>query len=474
MLNPPCSATNANNLVRYNDCELTLGSGKNAEKGCFTKRGVCSKDDVQSALFDNIHAGAFHLAIHARPILDLQGAIPKSWTLALVNAFFLTLTNVNFDHSRVAKHINDIYVCSEEAKQMLKQLNLEPFEYPAEFGIANKLSLKSWVPAKTTGELEQQGRQFGIFQRLKTQGATVTGLQEISIYGLKGLSAYASHVDILGGDISNDGKAIVTVLTEMLKPNADLLALAMEVGRMNLDTMERLDPANTSAYGTPTLTRVNFGVRNGKCLLMSGHDLHDLHSILKATEGSGVNVYTHGEMLISNAYPELRKFSHLVGNFGSAWQNQRKEFSLFPGSIVLNTNCIMPPRETYKDRMFTCNLVGVEGVPHIDYLPDNYPEKDWTPVIKKAQDMPGFASDGPPLFEGFLPDQIIGANWRTTTALSDAIIELVKAGKLRRVFFVGGCDGSFPGRNYFSEVAEYVNKNLPDCIVIGSAYDILI
>ncbi|KAL0206612.1 hypothetical protein P9112_001919 [Eukaryota sp. TZLM1-RC] len=449
-------------------CEQA-GSGPNAEKGCFTSRGVCSKDHELSALFDNVIAAAFHLAIHARPIVDQDEKIPKEWTHALTTGFFLTLTNVDFDHERVPEYIHNLYKCAQEAKQMLQSRNLQPFQYPGEFGEKDSFQLRDYSPATTLDELKEQGRHFGVYRRLKNQGVTVTGLQEVSLYGIKGIGAYSHHTEMLGGDVTNDGVGIVRILTDILKGEKHPLEIAKETGKLNLDTMTRLDSANVEAYGTPSFTRVNYGVRQGKAILMSGHDLRDLASLLKATEGTGINVYTHGEMLMANSYPKLREYSHLVGNFGSAWQNQRKEFSLFPGPIVVNTNCIMPARENYKDRLFTCNLVGLPGVTNIDYVEGNYPEKDWTPVIEMAKQLPGFESDGPPVFENFLNDQVTGANWRTTTPLVPAVIDLVKTGKLRRIVFVGGCDGSYPGRNYFTNVAQNIKDKHPDVAIAGSA-----
>ncbi|KAL0228575.1 hypothetical protein RCL1_004718 [Eukaryota sp. TZLM3-RCL] len=441
------------------------------EKGCYTNRGVCSKDATQSALFDCLLAGAFSLAIHARPLIDQANfQLPKDWSEALIDAFFLTLTNVNFSHDDVIPYVRRLATCKQAAIAERTKRNIPELSYTAEFGNEGSFLLRDWLPAgDTPSEIAEQGRQFGIYKSLKKQGATITGLQQVSIYGLKGLSAYSHHINMLGGDINPDGLGIIETLSDIIQGQRDLLDIAKNVGKLNFDTMKRLDEANTNAYGVPTPTRINYGVRAGKCILMTGHDLRDLFSLLKATEGTGINVYTHGEMQPANAYPKLREFPHFVGNFGSAWQNQRKEFALFPGPIVANTNCIMPPTENYAYRAFSCNVVGHDKFIHIPYIKPGEPEKDWSPVIKLAMECPGFEADGPAPFENFLESQVGTTNWRFTTPLIPDVLQLVKEQKLRRIIFIGGCDGSYPGRNYYNDLAELVQKNHPDCIVAGSA-----
>ncbi|KAL0217207.1 hypothetical protein RCL1_007690 [Eukaryota sp. TZLM3-RCL] len=328
------------------------------------------------------------------------------------------------------------------------------------------LEVAEWAPEHTVEGISSYGKQFGIVRRLKANGATVTGLQELIFYAVKGISAYSTHVSLAGGKIEADGVAIIKLLSDVISGGKDLLELALDAGKANLDVMARLDTANTSSFGNPTFSKVSFRVYKGKAILMSGHDLHDLHGLLKATEGTGINVYTHGEMIAANAYPKLKEYAHFKGNFGTAWQNQRKEFALFPGSIVINTNCAMPPTPAYIDRVFTCNTVGLENVAHLESVDG---EKDWTPVIQKALELPGFEQDGAPLFEGTLDSQLIGAHHTTTVPLTSAVIDLVKQGLLRRVIFIGGCDGSIGTRSYFSDLAKLVQEKHTDCIVGGSA-----
>jgi hydroxylamine reductase len=227
----------------------------------------------------------------------------------------------------------------------------------------------------------------------------------------------------------------------------------MECGKINSKTMKILDEANTSAFGQPEPTEVSLGVRKGKAILVSGHDLKDLYEILKQTEGTGINVYTHGEMLPAHGYPELKRFPHLVGHYGTAWQNQQKEFSQFPGAIVMTTNCLQKPMDTYKDNIFTAGPVQWPGVVHIS-------GHDFSQVIKRAQELPGFEEDipGKKVMTGFARAAVL--------SVADKIVELVKAGKLRHFFLVGGCDGARPGRNYYRRFVELVPH---DCVVLTLA-----
>ncbi|KAL0225743.1 hypothetical protein P9112_013067 [Eukaryota sp. TZLM1-RC] len=437
-------------------------------KACMQSKGVCSKDADLSALFDLIIAGCFSVSVHARPLVDAGIDLPDHFIKAVTEGAFLTLTNVNFDKDRVGEYIDRLRTAKEEAISLVKESNLTSLDIANEFGMNNSTSITNWNPPFSIEEMVSYGKsEFGIYNRMKKLGATVCGLQELLVYAIKGISAYSTHVALAGGDIKPDGVAIFTVLSDVVSGQRDLLELALELGKANLDTMARLDHANFNSFGQPTFTKVSFGVRKGKAILMSGHDLHDLADLLEATKETGINIYTHGEMLAANSYPKLKEFSHFVGNYGSAWQNQQKEFAAFPGAIVINTNCVMPAKKAYKDRMFTCNVVGEASVTHLES--NSKGKKDWSKVIEKALELPGFDEDGGPQFDNFLSEQTIGANHRTTVPLASAVIDLVKTGKLRRVFFVGGCDGSFSQRNYFTEVAEYINEKLPDCVVAGSA-----
>jgi len=284
----------------------------------------------------------------------------------------------------------------------------------------------------------------------------IQSLQDILVFGLKGIAAYAYHARRLGQTDEQVNAFIEEALFATLT-NVDFdlnrhLALVLKAGEMNLRVMEMLNNANTSTFGNPTPASVPTGTKAGPGILITGHDLLDLHELLKQTEGKGINVYTHGEMLPAHGYPELRKFKHLVGNYGAAWQSQKKEFDEFSGAILVTTNCIMIPKDSYKDRIFTCGVAGASGVTHIEGT-------DFSAVIEKA-----LASQ--PLLENPQGTLSTGFHYTAVLGLADKIIEAVKAGKIRHFFFIGGCDGAKPGRNYFTELAEKVPE---DCVILTAA-----
>jgi hydroxylamine reductase len=284
----------------------------------------------------------------------------------------------------------------------------------------------------------------------------IQSLQDTLIFGLKGIAAYAYHARELGQrDEQVDAFMHEALFATLTNVDFDLnrhLELVLKAGEMNLRVMEMLDKAHTSTFGNPTPATVPSGTQAGPGIVVTGHDLLDLYELLKQTEGKGINIYTHGEMLPAHGYPELRKFKHLVGNYGTAWQNQKKEFDAFSGAILVTTNCIMLPKESYKDRIFTCGIAGCAGVKHIQ-------GKDFSEVIEKALSSPPLP-DNPQgvLSTGFHHSAVLG--------LADKVVEAVKAGKIRHFFFIGGCDGAKPGRNYFSELAEKVPE---DCVILTAA-----
>ena len=303
-------------------------------------------------------------------------------------------------------------------------------------------------------------------QTVNGKGCTIKGvcgknediqsLQDTLLFGLKGIAAYAYHARELGKiDPEIDGfmhEALFKTVTNVSFDLNDYLSTVLKCGEMNFKIMELLDKANTERFGNPEPTEVNTGTKAGPGIVVTGHDLLDLHELLKQTEGKGINIYTHGEMLPAHGYPELRKFKHLVGNYGTAWQNQRKEFDDFSGAILINTNCVMIPKESYIDRMFTCSIAGVTGVKHIE-------DRDFSQVIEKALTQPALEEN----LQGTLST---GFHYTAVLGLADKIVEAVKAGKIRHFFFIGGCDGAKPGRNYFTEFAEKVPD---DCIILTAA-----
>ncbi|MHC4156789.1 MAG: hydroxylamine reductase [Planctomycetota bacterium] len=284
----------------------------------------------------------------------------------------------------------------------------------------------------------------------------IQSLQDTLMFGLKGIAAYAYHSRELGQkDEQVDAFMHEAMFSTLTNVDFDLnrhLELVLKAGEMNLRVMELLNNAHTSTFGNPTPVTVPRGTKAGPAIVVTGHDLLDLYELLKQTEGKGINIYTHGEMLPAHGYPELRKFKHLVGNYGTAWQNQKKEFDEFTGAILVTTNCVMIPKDSYKDRMFTCGIAGVAGVKHIK-------NRDFSEVIEKALSQP-------PLPENPQGTLSTGFHYTAVLGLAEKVIEAVKAGKIRHFFFIGGCDGAKPGRNYFTEFAEKVPQ---DCVILTAA-----
>ncbi|MCE5340336.1 MAG: hydroxylamine reductase [Planctomycetaceae bacterium] len=284
----------------------------------------------------------------------------------------------------------------------------------------------------------------------------IQSLQDILVFGLKGIAAYAYHARELGKiDPEVDGFMHEALFSTLTNVDFDLnrhIELVLKAGKINLKTMQMLNDAHVEKFGAPTPATVCAGTKAGLGIVVTGHDLLDLLELLKQTEGKGINIYTHGEMLPAHGYPQLRKYKHLVGHYGTAWQNQRTEFDAFSGSILVTTNCIMLPKDSYKDRIFTCGIAGCAGVEHIK-------GRDFSKVIDKAL-------KSAPLKENKVGTLSTGFHYTAVLGLADKIIAAVKAGKIKRFFFIGGCDGAKPGRNYFTRVAELVPK---DCVILTAA-----
>ncbi|MGI6102989.1 MAG: hydroxylamine reductase, partial [Bacillota bacterium] len=315
-----------------------------------------------------------------------------------------------------------------------------------------------WSPAASIAELVAQRDQINERKvaRLKEIGDDIVALEDLILFGLKGMAAYIDHAQILGVEDENVYAFVHEILSFLSEENHDideLFQTALRVGEVNIRVMELLDQANTSAYGHPQPTKVRVTPVKGNAILVSGHDLKDLKMLLEQTEGTGINIYTHGEMLPAHGYPELKKHSHLVGNYGGAWQDQQREWSEFPGAILMTTNCIQKPRETYKGRIFTTGLVAWPGVTHIA-------DKDFTPVIQAALEAPGFEEDGEERYitVGFARNAVLG--------VADEVINAVKSGAIRHFFLIGGCDGAKSGRNYYTELAEKIPQ---DCVILTLA-----
>ncbi len=419
-------------------------------KGC-TIAGVCGKDAVTAALQDLLvyeTKGIAKYANEARKLGKCDEAIDKF----LAEALFTTITNVNFDADSVENLVYQAEEVKTRARSLYEAACAEQGKTPETFG-----GPAEWKPGSSRDELLAQAEAIGISARIEKQGETIVGLQELATYGLKGLAAYMDHATILGQKDPKANEGLESALAYLADEPADvddLFKFNLDVGALNLKTMELLDAANTGKYGDPEPTPVRITPVKGKAIVVSGHDLRDLELLLQQTEGKGINVYTHGEMLPCHGYPELKKYKHLVGNYGGAWQDQQKEFDAFPGAILMTTNCIQKPRDSYKDRIFTTGLVQWPGVVHIGE------DKDFTPVIEAALAAPGFAEDEPE------KTILVGFGHEAVLSVAPQVIDAVKAGKIRHFFLIGGCDGARPGRNYYTEFAQAVPD---DCVILTLA-----
>ena len=417
--------------------------------GC-TDFAVCGKTESTAILQDLLVHAAKGIAQY-RHRARLLGATDAALDRFLLESLFVTVTNVNFDDAAIEKTIRRAIVLREQARTLYQNTarkagkTIEEIRGPA-----------TWSPAGTTAALVAQGEAVSSLTRRDRFGADIAGLQELLLYGLKGMAAYAEHALVLGHE--NDSvyafiSEVLFYLAEEIPSVEKLFALNLKCGEVNLHVMELLDTANTGAYGHPVPTPVRVEPLRGKAILVSGHDLKDLEKLLVQTEGMGINIYTHGEMLPAHGYPELKKFKHLAGNYGGAWQDQKVEFVQFPGAILMTTNCIQEPQENYEHRIFTSGMVGWPGVTHIS-------NGDFSAVIAAALAAPGFAEDG--------PDKtiLVGFGHKTVLGVADQVVDAVKRGAIKHFFLVGGCDGARSGRDYYTEFAESVPKN---CVIMTLA-----
>ncbi|MDL2311194.1 hydroxylamine reductase [Peptostreptococcaceae bacterium OttesenSCG-928-C18] len=386
-------------------------------EGC-TKVGVCGKTEATANLQDVLTGELIALA----QAVKAGNNKDKETDNMVVDGLFVTITNVNFDDDSIKKYIQ-------------KAKSIKNNHGKGELYTAYDLN-KIW----------------------NHENEDIRSLKSLLLFGIRGMGAYAHHARVLGyvrEDINNFFYESLVALAE--EENADrLLELVMKCGKVNLDTMELLDKANTETYGTPEPTEVSLKVEKGPFIVISGHDLHDMKLLLEQTKDKGINIYTHGEMLPGLAYPELKKYSHLKGNFGTAWQNQQKEFIDLPAPVLFTTNCIMPVKDNYSDRIFTTSVVDYPNMIHIGE------DKDFTPIIKKALELGGFKEDRQ--FTGINggTNVMTGFGHGTILSVADKVVEAVKSGELKHFFLIGGCDGARPGRNYYTHLAE----NTPDDSII--------
>jgi hydroxylamine reductase len=412
--------------------------------------GNCGKDETTADLQDLLIYAVKGISMYAHRAQQL-GASDAGIDAFTVDAIYATLTNVNFDPARIVELIHQAVQVREEARKLYESASVSAGVVPAQLG-----GPAVWEPADTLGGLLGQSQLALLPARFMTLGKEIANLQELVLYGLKGVSAYAVHAMALGAkEPANFAKVheILDFLTYPAPTADELLAKALAVGELNFGVMEVLDKAHTEAYGHPQPTKVRLGALKGKAILVSGHDLHDLHALLEQTKGTGIQIYTHGEMLPAHGYPKLKAFGNLAGNYGGAWTDQAKEFDAFPGAILMTTNCIQKPRETYKGRIFTSGMVGWPGVQHIT-------NQDFSPVIAAALASPGFAEDG-------TGEEItVGFGHNAVLSVAGTVIDAVKSGAIRHFFLIGGCDGARSGRSYYTELAEAVPN---DCLILTLA-----
>ncbi|MEJ2038082.1 MAG: hydroxylamine reductase, partial [Desulfosarcinaceae bacterium] len=412
-------------------------------QGC-TKIGVCGKQPDVAALQDLLLYAVKGLSLVALAAAEKGLKDPEADKFA-AEAVFSTLTNVDFDADRFVALINK---CVELREQLKGKLTAAGGDVAAAGPVV-------FQPAGAKAELVAQGEKVGVMADPELN-PDIRSLRELLTYGLKGVAAYADHARILGQTDDAVNQFIYEGLAATLDDSLDvnqLVGLALKCGEINLRAMELLDAGNTGTYGHPVPTKVPLGHKKGKAILVSGHDLKDLEMILEQSRDKGIYVYTHGEMLPTHGYPALKKYPHFYGHYGTAWQNQAREFAKFPGAIIMTTNCIQKPQDTYLDNIFTTGLVGWQGVKHIG-------DKDFSPAIEKALALPGFQEDeeGKTVMVGFGRNAVLG--------VAGQVIDAVKAKAIRHFFLVGGCDGAKPGRDYYTRFVEQVPE---DCVVLTLA-----
>lgn len=395
-------------------CQQTAGN-----KGC-VRTGVCGKQPTTANLQDELIYELIRLAEAAKENRS------KLADRLIPDGLFTTLTNVNFD-DRAIKELTQRVV--NERRKLGGDDN-------------------SKVVKLFEGETD------------------IVSLRSTLLFGMKGMAAYVHHAMQLGYFDDEVTSWFYKGLCELNRFHTveEWLGLIMEFGRVNYKCMELLDKANTETFGNPVPTRVNVDIKKGPFIVVSGHDLKDLHQLLEQTQGKGINIYTHGEMLPAHAYPELKKYTHLAGNFGTAWQSQQKEFESIPATVLFTTNCLMPPRKSYADRVYTTSVVGFDGLTHIDE--DEQGKKDFTPLIEQSLSLGGYEQDKS--MSGINGGHMLTTGFAHETVLSNAgkIIELIKSGKIKHIFLVGGCDGAHTGRNYYT---EFVKQTPMDSLVLTLA-----
>ena len=422
-------------------CEQTAGG-----KGC-TKLGVCGKTPEIANLQDLLIYQLKGISFYARHILDSGLNVDKSVVSFIENCLFTTLTNVNFnvdDHVHLLKQSQDI-------KNNLKNI----------VGTIDYITPSAaYELPETKADMLRDAPMAGIMYD-KTLDPDIRSLRQTILYGLKGISAYghqARELSYYSDNVDNFYIIALEAITDNTLTVEELIRLTLKTGDMAIEIMKKLDEANTTIYGNPSPHTVNVHIKKGPFIIVSGHDLKDLEMLLKQTEGLGINIYTHGEMLPSHGYEGLKKYKHLVGNFGGAWQDQQKQFDNLPGCILMTTNCLMRPRDTYKDRIYSTNVVGWDGIKYIEKKPDG--EKDFSEIIKQSLELGGFTEDQE------VKEILVGFGHEAALSHVGELVEAVKSKQIRHFFLIGGCDGARPGRSYFTDFATMVPD---DCMILTLA-----
>lgn len=421
-------------------CEQTAGG-----KGC-TKLGVCGKTPEVAGLQDLLIYQLKGISCCQKVLMDRGEKSAEDIVRFVEGVLFTTLTNVNFD---AAVHV-ELLLQSQQIKEQLRQA----------VGEAPEVAQVSYNLPETQAKMLQDAPMAGIMYD-RDLDPDIRSLRQTILYGLKGISAYGHQARELGFH-SEQVDAFYFLSLEAITDDTlsveELIRWTMRTGEIALEIMKVLDDANTQTYENPSPRMVNTQLKKGPFIIVSGHDLKDLEQLLQQSEGSGVNIYTHGEMLPCHGYPGLKKYKHLAGNFGGAWQEQQKQFDNLPGCILMTTNCLMRPRESYKDRIYTTNVVGWDGVKFIPRKENG--EKDFSEIIAHAKALGGYPEDAPPR------EILVGFGHHAILEHAEEIVAAVKAGKIRHFFLIGGCDGARPGRNYFTEFAKLVPQ---DCVILTLA-----
>ncbi|MFC4803664.1 hydroxylamine reductase [Filifactor villosus] len=406
-----------------------------ANKGC-TKMGVCGKTPRVSNMQDMLIWISKGISQITTGLREEGVTVSKEVNHMITLNLFTTITNANFDEAAIVEKIVKTINVKEELKKQLK----------------NREGLSEAALWKETDieVLAAKAKEVGV---LSTENEDVRSLRELIIYGLKGLSAYSKHANVLLEDNEEVDaflqKALAKVLDDSLGVD-DLVALTLETGKFGVEGMAMLDKANTSTYGNPEMTKVNIGVRNNPAILISGHDLRDMEMLLEQTAGTGVDVYTHSEMLPANYYPAFKKYDHFVGNYGNAWWKQKEEFESFNGPILMTTNCIVPPKDSYKDRVYTTGSAGFPGCKHIEG--EIGETKDFSAIIEHAKRCPAPTEiESGEIIGGFAHNQVF--------QLADKVVDAVKSGAIRKFVVMAGCDGRQKGRSYYTDFAQALPKD---------------